>query len=156
MGTRAGIHFYDQGDAEPQAIIFRHWDGYPEETGRDILEFFAAVEAQAPGDTRFNDSTILASRYVVWLARQFATHTDPDAKGYSPISHADERPLDFLSVRVMREDSADIEYRYHIHCEGDFTADGSTRPRVIVEDVYEGRKAPLEDVVEAGFPHDED
>jgi hypothetical protein len=140
VSTRACIHFHYTGLKTerrdgPEAIVFRHTDGYPSETGKDLLAFFA----DAPEDTRFNDPTMLAARYVVWLANQFA--------------HGDN-PLDFLSVRVMQEDSGDIAFRYHVYC--DYNSRGDTPPKVVVEECYGSeRRLPLKDVLQ-GFPGDDE
>ena len=112
MSTRCTTHFHDSGDRKACAIIFRHTDGYPAGAGADIVEFFNAIEEQAGGDTRFGDASMLAARYVVFLGQMFAR--DP------------AKPLDFLSVRVLDEDTADTEFTYHVFCEGG-------RPRVTVD-----------------------
>jgi len=117
LSTRCTTHFHDSEGSEAEAIIFRHTDGYPSGAGADILAFFDAIEEQAGGDTRFNDASMLAARYVVFLAQMFAR--DPAA------------PLDFLSVRVMMQDTADTEYVYHVYCDTKgrptVTVDGSDR-----------------------------
>src|SRR5690242_11256058 len=100
MSTRASIHFCDKS-GEIEAIVFRHTDGYPEGLGADIRKFFKAVKEQCGQDTRFNDPTMLAARWVVFDAGQMARGS---------------QPLNFLSVRIMLQDSGDIEYRYKIIC----------------------------------------
>lgn len=116
MSTRASIHFCDKS-GETRAIVFRHTDGYPEGLGEDINKFFKAIKEQCPGDTRFNDPTMLAARWVVWDAGQMAKEAGS---------------LNFLSVRIMLQDSGDIEYRYKIICS---TAWNDTSfPEVITEE----------------------
>lgn len=126
MSTRSTTHFVD-GD-EVKAIVYRHSDGYPDGHGADLLQFFADVRSQT-SDTRFDDPTYLAAKLVVWLARRFAITYDWRANPSTQVSHADTRPLDFLSVGVCLEDPGDIEYRYVVHCDDFF--DG--RPRVEVQ-----------------------
>lgn len=111
MSTRATIHFHYQNEAKPEAIVYRHHDGYPKETGVDITRFIKRLEKL--DDTRFSDPTILAARYVVYLAEQFAT--DFKGKKSMRLVRRKER-LDFLSVRVLIEDPWDIEYRYVVRC----------------------------------------
>lgn len=110
MSTRSTAHF-TLGE-ETEAIIYRHSDGYPEVAGRDLLRFFDEVRKQTR-DTRFSDPTYLAAKYVVFLAgemSQYQTYHDGEY-------HPDEvKPLNFLSVGVMREDPGDIEYRYIVDC----------------------------------------
>lgn len=132
MSTRSTTHFVAGG--ETHAIVYRHPDGYPDGHGKDLQTFFADVENQTK-DTRFSDPTYLAAKLVVWLAREFASHVDHGAEGLAFVNHADERPMDFISVGVCMVDPFDIEYRYEVHCD-DFDDDG--RPRVVCTDVYSG------------------
>jgi len=115
--------------------VFRHTDGYPSEAGADILRFFTAIEEQSDGDTRFDDSSMLAARYVVFLAQMFTSA---------------ELPLAFMSVRVMQQDSSDIEFRYHVYCEGE------GRPRVTVDDVYNEKTLTLQEALDGGFNDEDD
>lgn len=114
MSTRCTIHFHDSGEDEAAAIIYRHSDGYPEGILPDLDRFFAAVEEQTR-DTRFNDATYLAAKFVVWQA---GVYTD----GY-------HEPLDFLSIGVVQDDPGDIEYRYHVR------PNSGHRPTVDYEEV---------------------
>lgn len=99
MSTRATVHF--QSNGETQAIIYRHSDGYPEGLGVDLVQFFKDVQGQTK-DTRFDDPSYLAAKFVVWQASQYATNG---------------KPLDFLSVGVYLEDPGDIQYRYLVACD---------------------------------------
>jgi len=89
---------------DPEAIVYRHSDGYPSAAGADILRFFNEVRAQTD-DTRFYDSSYLAAKYVVFLAGMFARKFI-DGK-WEPSA-----PLDFLNVGIVHDDPGDIEYRY--------------------------------------------
>lgn len=115
MSTRATIHFMSKG--QTKAIIYRHNDGYPDGLGKDINTFLNEVSKLK--DTRFNDPSYLAAKWVVW-----------DSKHYSSViwdsKHYSKDPLDFLSVGVVLYDPPDIEYCYGIHC------DSLTRPKVEV------------------------
>lgn len=115
MSTRASIHFCDS-TGKTVAIVFRHTDGYPEGLGRDLRDFFAAVEAQT-SDTRFSDPSMLAARWVVYDAQQMARGGN----------------LDFLSVRIVLEDSGDIEYRYKVICNAVFN--DNAHPQILTEEV---------------------
>jgi len=132
MSTRSTTHFI-AGEYEA-AIVYRHADGYPEGHGKDLQEFFEAVEADTK-DTRFGDPSYLASKLVVWLARKFAVTYDAE-NGYEPVSHANERPLDFISVGVCLQDPTDIEFLYEVDCS---QADEKGRPLVRCYEVaYQG------------------
>lgn len=103
MSTRCTTHFidtFDPTDPAPYtpAIIYRHSDGYPEGAGRDLLDFLNEVGKLK--DTRFDDPSYLAARYVVYLAKSFAG----------------ENPLDFRSIGVVDKDPGDIQYRYVVNC----------------------------------------
>ena len=112
MSTRATVHFQQNGRDE--AIVYRHYDGYPGANGleSDLKRFFKDVEAQT-SDTRFDDPSYLAAKFVVWQAAQYAK----------------TEKLDFLGVGVVLEDPGDIEYRYILACENDKT------PKIKVEAV---------------------
>lgn len=135
MSTRSTMHFLDseEKDATPEAIVYRHYDGYPEGAGTDIYRFFQAVE-KATSDTRFNDPTYLAAKYVVWQAGEFG------------------QGLQFLGVGVMQRDPLDIEYRYVIEC-AKLDADG--RPTVTCYPVdcnWDTQEFTREDPVEIPRP----
>lgn len=98
MSTRCNIHF-TYGD-RVQANIYRHYDGYPEEVLPDLEKFFSEVEAQT-SDTRFNDPSYLAAKFVVWQASQYSLS---------------EKPLAFLGIGVTQQDAEDGEYTYKVDC----------------------------------------
>lgn len=126
MGTRSTTHFHDYGSTSADAIIYRHWDGHPEYAGADILRYLDAVADQT-SDTRFGDATMLAARYVAYLGERFTWQYDHEQG-----EHVQQPPLSFLSVRVLMDDPYDLEYRYHVYCDGDPL--GRTRPRVTVQE----------------------
>jgi hypothetical protein len=110
MGTRSTTHFVYPDRTEPEAIIYRHWDGYPEGAGKDLMDFLKRVETFL--DSRLTDPSYLAARYVAFLADLFAPKPDEPRPGQSM------DPLDFISVGVVRQDPSDIEYRYVVICDG--------------------------------------
>ena len=115
MSTRCTIHFKRAPSARAMAIIYRHSDGYPDGNNgvlSDLRRFFADVERQTK-DTRFNNPSYLAAKFVVWQAGE----------------NAIARPLDFLGVGVVATDPGDIEYRYIVTCAND------AWPIIVVEKV---------------------
>lgn len=108
MSTRCTIHFTDTGE-DPDAIIYRHSDGYPEGAGADLYRFFAQV-AEQTRDTRFDDASYLAAKLVVYVAHANAVHYLGNGK------HERAAPLDFLGCGVLMQDPSDIEYRYVVDC----------------------------------------
>ena len=129
MSTRCTIHFHWGHDKEVEAIVYRHSDGYPEGILPDLQQFFADVVKQT-NDTRFNDPSYLAAKYVVWQANQYARRYDFETGEY-----VKGAMLNFLSVGVLMQDPGDIEYRYHIHC-GELDTNGY--PEVTHESVSWG------------------
>jgi hypothetical protein len=124
MSTRCTIHFGTEAYGD-EAIIYRHSDGYPEsEHGvpATLQRFFEAVEAQCPNDTRYNDGSYLAAKFLVYQANKYSRRS---SNAYVTSTHLggavyDEskvRMLDFLSVAPVLEDPGDIEYRYTVHCD---------------------------------------
>ena len=108
MSTSATIHFhFDDGD-EAVAIIYRHWDGGPDEVIPDLKRFFDDVREQAH-PTRFNDPRYLAAKYVVWQAHE-------NAFRYDGGKYVPTEMLDFSSVGVCVRDPEDIAFRYHVWC----------------------------------------
>jgi hypothetical protein len=100
MSTRATVHF--QSDGKTEAIVYRHFDG--DSLDDDLEEFFKEVQEQTD-DTRFDDPTYLAARYVVWQAQQYAKHSPG-------------KPLAFTGVGVYQRDPSDIAYRWLVSCDG--------------------------------------
>ena len=98
MSTSATIHFQYGPDIAPEAIIYLHYDGYPNAVLPDLGRFFRAVQAQTD-DTRFNDPAYLAAKFVVWQASEFTK---------------DKPNLDFTGIGIISDDQYDIDYRYHV------------------------------------------
>ena len=117
MSTRSTTHFLGYR-GEVEAIIYRHYDGYPEGAGMDIRKFFNRLEDNV-ADHRFSDASYLAAKYVVYLAEMFQTKNGDT--------------LDFLGLGVLKEDPFDIEYRYTINCD---KFDEDLRPTVTCHNIY--------------------
>ena len=134
MSTRATIHFYDLGCEKPESIIFRHTDGYPKETGVDLYKFFQRLSKL--NDPRFHDASMLAARYVVYLAEQFATDYKEKNGKWTETPKKDR--LDFLSVRVLPMDTCDTAFRYIVRCGGT-----GGFPTVECIDTTDGKRVPI-------------
>ncbi len=128
MSTRSTTHFVDdncnnfagpkpRNVMKPEAIVYRHMDGYVAGAGRDLYRFFRAYGCRAGRPMSAYDAQALAAKYVVWLAGEYTAD--------------DASPLDFMSVYLMRQDPGDIQYRYTINA-ARVDADGN--PRVMVEE----------------------
>ncbi len=100
MSTRATIHFLLDGSDESRAVIYRHGDG--DGLGAELSLFLDELQANL-SDTRFNDPSYLAAKWVVWDASR---HHLPNALHL----------CDFLSVGVVLTDPPDIAYRYLVIC----------------------------------------
>jgi len=147
MSTRAVVNFYNEYNADgPKrdargrfapgkgtakvrklvAKIYRHGDGYPDGLGKDLQAFLDLVKATLK-DTRFNDASYLAAKWVVHDAGRMAKYQNYDfnTRTYGPVTN----PLQFLSVGIMMEDPGDIEYSYDVICNGNF--DKETMPTII-------------------------
>lgn len=111
MSTRSTVHFLNDFSDKPEAIVFRHTDGYPESMHPSLQAFFRMLEEEC-SDKRFDDASMLAARWVVFLGRLFAN--DNHWRKYQGFEN--DHPLDFLSVRVLHADTPDIEYRYIVDC----------------------------------------
>jgi len=125
MSTRATIHFqYQSREHEwvSEAIVYRHGDGYPGPDGleSDLSAFLNTVAKL--DDTRFNDPAYLAAKWVVFDAARYV-------KMMMRLRKEKQHILSFLSIGIVREDPADIEYRYLVRCMGDI------RPLVVIETV---------------------
>ncbi len=123
MSTRATIHFLNDGSEAPEAIIYRHNDGYPEGLGSDLLQFCNELQANL-NDTRFGDPAYLAARWIVW-----------DAANHQATVRSDKDPhrCDFLGVGVVKKDPCDIEYRYRVFCRDVFGK--GVKPRIVCQKV---------------------
>lgn len=112
MATRSSQHFGETygGTFRAEAMVYKHWDGYPENMLPLFEQFFTAVKEQCGGDTRFNDPTYLAAKWVVFLA--------DDGRALSGELQGERQPpMRFLGVGVITEDPGDIEYTYRVHCD---------------------------------------
>lgn len=116
MATRCTVHFVS--GKTTGAIVYRHWDGYPDAMLPDLERFFEDVKKHTK-DTRFDDPCYLAAKFIVWQANEgrktnlkYANDTVPKG-GIRP----EDAFLDFLSVGPVMEDPGDIEYRYILHCD---------------------------------------
>ncbi len=108
MSTRCVIGFYGTHPSEgkPEALIYRHGDGYPDGkhgVPASLARLFVDVAAQT-SDTRFDDPSYLAAKYVVWQAGEYASDK--------------AKPLAFLSLGIVMNEPGDIEYRYAVVCLG--------------------------------------
>jgi len=65
MATRCVINFIENGSV--CAKIYRHYDGFPSSVLNDLQFFFRDLKEQTK-DVRFNDASLLATRFVVWYA----------------------------------------------------------------------------------------
>ena len=140
MSTRSTTHFINSShEYGGPVIVYRHSDGYPSGAGADIQEFFKAVEAQTT-DTRFNEASYLAAKYVVYLAGSFAEMAATD---WTTGKIGTVKPLNFLSVGVMDADPMDIEYRYTVDT-GKMDSNGL--PTVTVQECFWGEKPDGEHV----------
>ena len=107
MSTRATVHFESGGCTE--AIVYRHSDGYPDGLGADLETFLTEIGENLK-DTRFDDPSYLAAKWVVYDAMQ--------GQPFAAKMYEQEHPLNFLGVGIVSEDPGDIEYRYIVRCNG--------------------------------------
>lgn len=136
MSTRATVWFQHSKDSKPTAIVYRHPDGYPEGLGLDLLEFVDEIRKNVP-DTRFTDPSYLAAKWVVWDAKRYAVKYDLTGTALIPMPC---HPLNFISVGIVMEDPGDIEFRYHVICDG--------KPTILAE-TARGKKVAMP---EKGLP----
>jgi hypothetical protein len=92
----------------------------------DIVRFLKACKALP--DSRLNDPSYLAAKYVVFLADMFNGHyvkfkqagiCDATGESINAGRYGYKRAkskLDFIGVGILSEDPGDIEYRYVIDC----------------------------------------
>lgn len=117
MSTRAVVNFAYDGQAD--AKVYVHGDGYPDEKNGMLATldaFFKAVERQTP-DTRFNDPSYLAAKFVVFLAHRNARQYDYTTKKWKA-----KKRLDFISVGIVLKDPGDLAYTYMVECGTGFGA----------------------------------
>lgn len=148
MSTRCTINFVwseDEIGKVPTAKIYRHMDGYPECVIPDLHSFFNHV-LNTTRDTRFNDPSYIAAKFVVWRSAHYAGVTwgeilETAREHMANPNFSPETPfipsLDFLSIGILSDtDPIDIEYRYWI------VPDGKSFPRIFGESIG-GSRLPL-------------
>lgn len=95
MSTPALVKFENDG------AVYIHWDGYPESIIPNFQAFLREVQASVI-DTRFEDASYLAAKYVVWQARNFC-----DSDNY----------LDFISLGIANpKNDYGQYYTYVVNC----------------------------------------
>jgi hypothetical protein len=112
MSTRCVVCFNDGADDEPQAIIYRHSDGYPSGVGQDVLDFLKHVKVNVP-DNRFDDASYLAAKFVVWSADKLNYRCEP-TQNYAMVKCADK--LEFRGVGVNMQVPSDVDFIYVVRC----------------------------------------
>src|SRR5512146_1510510 len=110
MSTRSTTHFTDGDETKPVAIIYRHSDGYPEGAGKDLRDFLRAC--QKLKDSRLDDPSYLAAKYVVFLADKFVRRYDYGKNQEIPSPN----PRHLRAVGDLMQDPVDIAYRYVVDC----------------------------------------
>lgn len=147
MSTRCQIMFHwGQDETAVAAILYRHSDGYPDtEHGvlADLDSFFDDLDENL-ADKRYNDPCYLAAKLLVWfvscyqdryldiykeMARDAKDGDDYASSKLKEFGH----PCDFLGHGIDMRLHGDIEYLYHIHCNGGWGDVG--RPKVTWEHV---------------------
>jgi hypothetical protein len=104
---RATIHFCH--GKETEAIVYSHFDG--DSLDEDLKEFFADVEKQAPKDTRFDDPTYLAARFVVWKAANHVASSKKHGYGSGNL-------VDFTGIGIYMTDPSDLSCSWTVDCGG--------------------------------------
>lgn len=122
MSTRATIHFEHPANPNvPEAIVYRHSDGYPDGLGHELVEFIRRLKAEVK-DHRLNDPSYLAAKWVVYdVMRHHAWQADwTEKQGNDAMRryYGDPNLLNFLGVGIVNRDPGDIEFRYHVVCDG--------------------------------------
>ena len=103
MSTPCNITVRDDTGKEI-VIVYKHTDGYPDGPAGMIAElqkFIREIRNHSTHGPRLNDAELVASRLVVYLAREYQ---------YSDVS------TNFLSLYIVPERDWDY-YQYEIHCE---------------------------------------
>lgn len=121
MSTRCCIHFANDKDGNGAVTVYRHCDGYPDGILPDLAQFFADVAEQCGRyETRFDDPSYLAAKFIVWQASRYAGNK--------------WKPLAFISLGVLDPAKlpSDLEYEYRVIC-----ANGGT-PTVLWRRFCEG------------------
>jgi hypothetical protein len=122
-------------NAQVEARIYRHSDGYPDGPSGIAAEFerfFTAVEHDTD-DHRYSDAEYLAAKFLVW-----AVLAAKRAEGYAwrkANPPKKDGPLNFLGYGVSQADHGDVAYVYFVDCGGVTWKPGSAytvRPKVYV------------------------
>lgn len=85
MGDRGMIHFKEHGEVE--AAVYTHWFGSSVDS--EMVQFFEYVEDRWGTDTRYDDASYLAARFVGYEMADNETGLGlgiiPPGKGEGPI-----------------------------------------------------------------------
>jgi hypothetical protein len=111
MSTRCNLKITADDPKQPTLYLYRHWDGYLSETGKDIAEKLISLCAK-------DNSPAEAVR--VWCLRKYEATTPQVAMRFlGDINPAEEHHGARSSYELTDAAHGDIEYFYHIHIQAD-------------------------------------
>ena len=108
-------------ESKPDAIVYRHCDGYPEGLGCDLKRFVKLVSTLR--DKRFYDPEYLAAKWVVFdaISNVISMAERSEKTGRWKVEGFIVKSasyLNFVGVGVCVEDHGDVDYIYRVICDG--------------------------------------
>ena len=128
MGDRTVVRFVSGSPGEPaEACVYLHWGGAPNQMAVLFNEFFTRVETESLADTRYNDPSYLASKFVVFcVLYEFEEEHQRVTLDFSGVGIVADRPI---------ENASHGFWLYSIIANGSKSRKGLRRPDVIFHDV---------------------
>lgn len=128
MGDRTVVRFVSGSPGEPaEACVYLHWGGAPNQMAVLFGEFFERVETEARADTRYNDPSYLAAKFVVFCVLYgFEEEHERLTMDFSGVGIIPDRPIQEASHGV---------WLYSILGNGSGTRRTLKRPDVFFHDV---------------------
>jgi hypothetical protein len=113
MSTRSVITFVRRKDDKRGSAIYKHYDGYPSNMLPLFDGFFDLVEKQSKTDTRFDDPSYLAARFVAYASQEPGAGLRVNFTGFGIVNAGDEcgQSYDYVIVCAEREKRPEVWWR---------------------------------------------
>ena len=106
----------EQDIAKPSALLYKHWDSYPDENVPLLTEICTIFQERRG----MNDTEYLAAWVMWWMVNKSVearkeTYKELKQKGSTIAEQYEEDGIDCLGYGVSQEFHADIEWYYRIN-----------------------------------------
>lgn len=120
---------------EEEIILYRHWDGYPQETGADLVWLMDALQ-RWPAESFPNAEVIRRTLFALSTHRQLQRRVTSNAQSIT---------WDYQSYEVTDQLHGDIEYLYTLTYKPKWTSNPEVSLEIQERDYSKGWDSPIAD-----------